>query len=73
MSENPDDLKTLLIELQTQLAFQEDTVRALDSVVTQQQGQIDRLTLTCERLVRQLDQLAESWGDAVDEEPPPHY
>lgn len=73
MSENSDDLKTQMVDLQTQLAFQEDTIAALDAVVTGQQREIDRLTLLCDRLARQLDQLAASWTEQADQDPPPHY
>jgi SlyX protein len=73
MSENPDDLKSQLIELQTQLAFQEDTIAALDAVVTGQQREIERLTLICNRLASQLDQLAASWAEQQEPELPPHY
>jgi len=62
-----------LIELQTQVAFQEDALSELDDVVAAQQRQIEQLTLLCERLGRQLEQVATSWGESGEETPPPHY
>jgi SlyX protein len=73
MSENPDDLKSQLVDLQTQLAFQEDTIAALDRVVAGQQREIGRLTLICERLARQFDQLSASWAEQQEPQVPPHY
>lgn len=67
------DLESQLIELQTQLAFQEDTLAALDKVVTSQQRQIDQLMLLCERLARQIEEAAAKAADAVAPETPPHY
>ena len=62
-----------LVELETRLAFQEDSIQQLSDQVYQQQQQIDRL----EKLVKQLlDQtreiMAASPGETVDERPP-HY
>ena len=73
MSENTDDLKTQLIELQTQLAFQEDTIAALDAVITGQGRDIDRLSQLCDRLARQNEKLPASRAESVDDEVPPHY
>lgn len=67
------EVKAQLVELQTQLAFQEDTLQALDNVVTDQQQRIDQLTLINSRLEHQLGEL-ESWADEQRvETPPPHY
>jgi SlyX protein len=68
------ELSAQLVELQTQLAFQEDALQALDDVVTSQQQSIDRLLLSQQRLERQLAEL----GGGTDEAPPaderpPHY
>jgi SlyX protein len=48
------ELNAQLVELQTQLAFQEDALQALDDVVTRQQQSIDRLMQLQQRLERQL-------------------
>lgn len=67
------DWQQQLIELQTQVAFQEDALSELDDVVAAQQRQIEQLTLQCERLGRQLKQMASSWGEPGEDAPPPHY
>jgi SlyX protein len=68
------ELNAQLVELQTQLAFQEDVVHALDAVVTRQQQSIDRLLQLQQRLERQLVELAAGAGEpAPADQRPPHY
>jgi SlyX protein len=73
MTEAVTELQAQLIELQTQLAFQEDTVTALDRAVTAQQRQINQLTALCERLSGQIAQVAASVPESSEPEVPPHY
>lgn len=64
-----------LTELEVRLAYQEDTLNALDQVVSRQMEQIERL----ERMNRELyarigDLLGEQKDNRQgDELPPPHY
>lgn len=67
------ELREQLVELQTQLAFQEDTLQALDAVVTRQQQQLDRLGELVERLQRQFTDLSGEFAEQRAEPPPPHY
>lgn len=63
-----------LVDLETKLAYQEDTIQALNEVVCEQQKQIDQLAATCKLLVdriRQLSVTAEM--DEILDEKPPHY
>lgn len=67
-----------LIELQTQFAFQEDLLQALNEVVTMQQSQIDalqrELSLHRDKLTHVLENLpASGEGSSIEEERPPHY
>jgi SlyX protein len=64
-----------LIEIETKLAFQEDTIQALNAVVCQQQKQIDQLEATLKMLIDRYRQLsAESdTGNKPVHEIPPHY
>lgn len=67
-------LEDQLIELQSQLAFQEDTIQALNDVVTQQQRQIDRLQGQSELFKSQLERAITALeGSEVIDQPPPHY
>ena len=63
-----------LAELETRVAFQEQTIQELNDVVTRQQAEIDRLSQGYETLKRQLLELAPSLVvDRAEESPPPHY
>lgn len=67
-------MKEELVELQTQMSFQEDTVAQLNDVVTRQQKQIDELMLAIEQLKKQLESMVTEQLESQEEEaPPPHY
>lgn len=68
-----EEFATQLIEVQSQLAFQEDTVQRLDDVVTQQQRRIDELTRLTERLAQRLADLTAMVEVQAPDQPPPHY
>ena len=57
-----------LVKIETQLAFQEQTIKELNDVLYQQQQEIDRLT-------KRVDELTESIPgiEAPANEKPPHY
>lgn len=69
---NAQDFQEQLIELQTQLAFQEDTLQALNDVITRQQADIEALQRRCEKLEQQYEQALNSL-EQVSNERPPHY
>lgn len=62
-----------LIELQSQQAFQEDTILALNNVVTEQQQQIERLNEMVNLLKNQLDTAVVEVSGSGQQERPPHY
>ena len=67
-------MKQRIAELETQLAFQEDTLQTLNTIVTQQQQQIDKLNHDVQILLTQLHQLSDAMRQPqADEAPPPHY
>ncbi len=72
----PDDvveLRAQLVELQTQLAFQEDALQTLDGVVTAQQQRIDQLQRQLERWHGLVDELRGALESQREQAPPPHY
>ena len=77
MTSEIEDLKTALGELQTQLAFQEDTVDALNRALSAQQQEILTLRRQLALLKQQVEEQAAAQGEArlasADEEKPPHY
>ena len=63
-----------LIEVETRLAFQDDTLQALNAVVARQQQEIYRLRREIEALKAQLQAMAPSLvASRAEETPPPHY
>ena len=57
MSEPWHELRAQLIDLQTQLAFQEDALHTLDGVVAAQQKQLDKMAQANARLERQIAEI----------------
>lgn len=62
-----------IIELQTRLTFQEQTIFELSNVVARQQREIDGLNRMLDRVQRQFGELLQRHGQTTDLEPPPHY
>jgi SlyX protein len=78
---SPDDeisrLQTQLVELQTQVAFQEDTISDLNTALASQQLDLTDLRRQCElmrqqMLQEQVELQAQLPGSDGDEKPP-HY
>ena len=69
-----DDVQHQLMELQTQFAFQEDLLSALNERVVKQDKELDRLKRMLlalqENYVKLADSLPQSGGER---ERPPHY
>ncbi|MBU2704701.1 SlyX family protein [Zooshikella marina] len=63
----------MLIDLQTQVAFQEDLLQALNKVVAEQQQSIDALRREVDYLKDQLQVLPELIQASQQAEKPPHY
>ena len=73
-SNQTKQLEDQLIELQSQLAFQEDTIQALNDVVAQQQQQLDGLRARSDLFSSQLERAMTAMeGSDVIDVPPPHY
>lgn len=62
-----------LINIETQLAFQEDAIEELSKVVYQQQQALARLETICQTLAGHIQTLTEEGREASTHEIPPHY
>lgn len=63
-----------LIELETKLAYLEDTLQVLNQVVARQQRQIDQLEATCRELLERARNASETvFRGTPADEVPPHY
>lgn len=67
-------LENRIDDLEAKMAFQDDTIQALNDIVGKQQLELDRLRRAVELLARRQSDLAASMpGETADDEPPPHY
>ncbi|MCP4210531.1 MAG: SlyX family protein [Halieaceae bacterium] len=74
MSEKKESLEQQVIDLQSQVAFQEDTIRDLDAALAEQQRDILLLRRQLELLQqRQEEQTMQATAETSAQEKPPHY
>lgn len=70
----PRDLAARVVELETRVAFQEESLQQLNEALLRQQQLLNRLTNDLAALTERLRGLAPSpVGRREDEPPPPHY
>ena len=65
-------LESRVIELETRLAFQDDTIQALNDVVVAQGQVIERLQLQMAELIKRYEEMVGQYGNEGEEAPPPH-
>lgn len=66
-------LEEQIIELQSRVTFQEDTLNELNGVLVAQSAQIDLLRQQLRALSEQYRELKHQPYGSADEPPPPHY
>ncbi|MFI7867231.1 SlyX family protein [Ectopseudomonas khazarica] len=66
-------LEARIMELESRLAFQDDTIQALSDELVEQNRLIERMQLQLTALARRQEELNGQVGIAEDEAPPPHY
>ena len=67
-------MENKIIDLQTRLSFQEETINALNIIITDQQQQLDQLREDLRLLNLRIASVAESSSVSDEKEPPPpHY
>jgi SlyX protein len=67
-------MENKIIELQSKLAFQDETINELNVVITDQQEQLDQLREEIRLLGLRIASVAESSSVSDEKEaPPPHY
>jgi SlyX protein len=67
------DTEQRIIDLESLLAFQDDTIQALNDVLVAQQREMDRLQLQLAALARRQEEIGGQLDSAEEEAPPPHY
>lgn len=66
-------LEERVTDLESQLAFQDDTIQALSDVLATQQRAVDRLQLQMAALLKRQEEMAGQFETVEEEAPPPHY
>ena len=67
-------MENKIIDLQSKLAFQDETINTLNDVITDQQNQLDQLREDIRLLSLRISNVAESANvESEKESPPPHY
>lgn len=67
------DLEQRINELETRLAFQDDTIQALNDELVAQQRLLERLQLQMAALAKRQEETSTQFGMSEHEAPPPHY
>lgn len=62
-----------ITELEIKIAYQEDLLQELNTVVAHQQQSLMALEKVCRLLYERLDNIAFGQIDPIIDEPPPHY
>lgn len=66
-------LEQRVTELETRLAFQDDTIQALNDVLVEQQRVVERLQLQMAAVLKRQEEMVGQFGSFEEDAPPPHY
>jgi SlyX protein len=66
-------LEDRVTDLESQLAFQDDTIQALSDVLATQQRAVEHLQLQMAALLKRQEEMAGQFETFEEEAPPPHY
>ena len=66
-------LEERVTDLESQLAFQDDTIQALNDVLATQQRAVERLQLQMAALLKRQEEMVGQFETFEEEAPPPHY
>ncbi|MET1068493.1 hypothetical protein C9I50_14510 [Pseudomonas prosekii] len=67
------NLEERVNDLESRLAFQDDTIQSLNDVLVAQQRVVERLQLQMSALLRRQEEMAGQFESSEEEAPPPHY
>ena len=61
------------VELETRIAYMDDTIDQLNDVISRQQMQIDKLERVVQKMLNEHLEMKEHMSPEVTDTPPPHY
>ncbi|PWB32008.1 hypothetical protein DCO48_15200 [Pseudomonas sp. SDI] len=66
-------LEDRVMDLESRMAFQDDTIQTLNDVLFQQQQAVERLQLQMAALLKRYEEMVGQYSVSEEEAPPPHY
>ncbi|MGZ0787332.1 SlyX family protein [Pseudomonas saponiphila] len=66
-------LEARITDLESRLAFQDDTIQALSDELVSQQKVLERLQLQMSALLKRQEEMVGQFESFEEEAPPPHY
>ena len=66
-------LEARVMDLESRVAFQDDTIQALNDVLVAQQNTVDRLQMQMAALLKRQEETGGQFESFEEEAPPPHY
>jgi SlyX protein len=66
-------LEARVTELESRLAFQDDTIQALNDVLVAQQRSLDRLQQQFAAMLKRQEEMGSQFEVFGEDAPPPHY
>ena len=67
------DLQDRVTDLESRLAFQDDTIETLNDILVTQQRAVERLQLQITALLKRQEEMSGQFETSEEEAPPPHY
>ncbi|MCL4144757.1 UNVERIFIED_CONTAM: hypothetical protein GTU68_028308 [Idotea baltica] len=67
------DFSSHIVELESRLAFQEDTIQSLNDALAIQQKEISRLQAQMIALIHRYEEITAENNEDITNESPPHY
>ncbi|AKF52543.1 SlyX family protein [Pseudomonas syringae pv. aptata] len=66
-------LEERVMELESRMAFQDDTIQALNDVLVKQQRELDHLQLQMAAMLKRQEEMGSQFETFEEDAPPPHY
>lgn len=67
------NLEDRVTDLESRLAFQDDTIQALNDVLVAQQRSLERMQLQMAALIKRQEEMGGQFEAFEEDTPPPHY
>ncbi|ALU59644.1 hypothetical protein ACA40_07120 [Pseudomonas syringae pv. lapsa] len=66
-------LEERVMELESRMDFQDDTIQALNDVLVKQQRELDHLQLQMAAMLKRQEEMGSQFETFEEDAPPPHY